>query len=292
MNERLVDELVKQKTPSWWGEREALSEDYFEEIGFEEPLPEHLQFHIHPLMGSEINWVNFFPSDTADRFRSEDEVSDVLSVIADRTSERIYSAIETEIDSDRLANSLSKYGPPSTTEGKLKGILWHKIVTQLSGIVDLEKVNKEVRELEEPRVDPTRESTEFFVVCQNEKNFLDIEVYTIEDQTEFFNNTYGDETLMFNKIQDSNIQPHIVAENVAFEVEGPSWYQSEPPEESIIYTHTDQRNRIEFHEIEDATVFGESWGDIDQMRQKLDAFDSEYIGSSSIDWWVPTGIYY
>lgn len=294
MSDRFVDKLVDTGNTYSQDEWVEFEETYFEKLGFESkfirvPL---LGIQIHPSITGRIsdpNWLHFLPDNTVDRLLSSENLNTELPTIINETYESVTS--ELDIDVSLLDEALSAYDSPSESSAQIKGILAARIVRQLSGHVDFDKIRTGVSFPTEPQMDLTQDRIDILVKCHLNRNFQDIEIYSIENRAAFFDTAFGDGTYMFEKLRQSNLRPEFTVENVAFEIEGYSWYHSDPPTDSIVYKFTDQKGRVDFYEIENPSkMFGDSWGDIDAMRSILNKDGGEHVGCSSGDWTMSLGM--
>lgn len=142
------------------------------------------------------------------------------------------------------------------------------------------------------------EGIDIIVVANNDRNFEDIELYSIEDADTFFGSAQGDTTRMFDRLRASDRQPTAVIENLAFDTEGESWGRSSaPPETSISCVTTDQKGRKEFYRIDQPVEFFESsWGDLSEMVALLNEDGTgdgvEYLCGCGRPWRISAGIRY
>lgn len=294
MGDRLVDELVDTGTSHSWDEWTRFEDDYFSTLGFEENLFGMYTIRLHPSITGPIpepNWLHFLPSDTVDRLSSTTDLDTALPAIIDETYDRVTS--ELDLDLDSLSETLAatpRIDAPSDTAAQLKGVLCDRLIRHLRGSVNRDTIRGDVQFPEEARMAPTEDGIDVLVTCHSDRNLQRIEVYSVENRSRFFETAFGDDTYMFEKLRQSDLRPEFTAENVAFDVEGHSWYRSEPPQDSIVYTSTDQKGRVDFYEVKNpSTVFSDSWGDVDAMRESLSETDREHVGYSSGDWYMLSG---
>ena len=295
MGSRLVDKLADTSNAYSWDEWNSFEENYFRDLGFEGNSLRMLNFQIHPSITGPImspNWVHFLPSNTVDRLHSTNDLNTVFPTIVNETYDRVTSEIDLNLNSlNKTLSATARIDAPSDTTAQLKGILCDRLIHQLRGNVNLDKIHSSVEPPEEARMTLTQDSIDVLVTCHSNRNFQNIEIYSIENRSEFFDTAFGYDTYMFEKLRQSSTRPEYTIENVAFEIEGESWYNSEPPQDSIVYRFTDQKGRVEFYEIEEPSVlFAESWGDIETMREMINGCENRHIGSSSGDWYMLSGM--
>lgn len=297
MSNRLVDKLADTGNVYPQDEWRDFEKAYFNKLGFggdylRVPL---LSLHIHPSISGQMtdpNWLHFLPSDTVSRLRSAEGLNKELPTIVDETYDRVVS--ELDLNLSPLNDAMSTHpgiDPPSEAAAQLKGVLFAKIFRQLRGNVDLEKIHGDVEFPTESQNTPTDDGIDVLVTCHSKRNFQNIEIYSVENPDKFFDTAFGDDTYMFEKLRQSNVQPEFAVENVAFEIEGHSWYQSNTPQDSIVYKYTDQKGRVNFYKIENpSSLFGDSWGDIKTMREVLNEDEGRHVGYSSGDWHMLAGM--
>lgn len=169
---------------------------------------------------------------------------------------------------------------------------------QLRGEVNLTEIKSDDIALpSEPAVNPPERSALVFVERRNERNYRDTAIYEVNDPEEFFGTRYGDSTLMFDALRRAAIEPVQVIYDEGFDTEGSSWVRSSPPDHSISYRSTDQRNRPQFFRIEDpADLYGDAWGDIREMVIEIGNSEEglerrEFLyDAGPIDWQIVVGI--
>lgn len=295
MGNRLVDRLVESGNSYSWDEWTDFEENYFSKLGFEDNLLGMYNLQIHPSITGPItdpNWIHFLPSDTVDRLYSADNLKTEFPTIINETHERVTSELDINLNSLRdTLSATTRVDAPSDTAAQLKGVLADRLIRQLRGNVNLSKIQDNIRFPEEARMTLTEDGIDVLVTCHTNRNLQNIEIYSIENRAAFFGTAFGHDTYMFEKLRQSDLQPEFTAENVAFEVEGHSWYRSDPPQDSIIYKFTDQKGRVDFYEIQKpSTVFGNSWGDIEAMHESLNENEAKHVGYSSGDWYMLSGM--
>jgi len=289
-----VDELVSSdyRYPhSDWSDFET---EYLNKLGFGNTL-RHLTIPVHPVISGSLpnrNLLRFLPNNTVDTLLSADSLSTELPDIIDKTHACITSELDLDLESlEKGMSEASWIDAPSDTTAQLKGLLCTRIIQQLGGSIDFTALQSSVEFPGEASMEPNEYGIDVLVTCVSADQYHTVEVYSIENRAAFFDTAFGDDTYMFEKLRQSSTQPEFKIENIAFEIEGPSWYGSNPPEESIVYSFTDQKGRVDFYEIEDpAMVFGDSWGDIESMRSILAEDEGSHVGYSSGDWLMAAGM--
>ena len=127
---------------------------------------------------------------------------------------------------------------------------------------------------------------------RNERNLEDIAVFTVENGEEFFGDTFGDSTVMFELLRQSEIIPDFVGKDVAFNSDGNAWGTSAIPDHEITIMSQDYKNRVYFITVSNPReVFAETWGDVSKMMSNLS--DGDFVhqyNAGKIRWQVVLGV--
>lgn len=296
MAENLLTEWsddVKIPRQDWDRAREKI----FGELGFDlESVtmspPNHQVFG----PGGFDNWTRLLPDDAVVRIYSTDVLDDAIFDIATETYENIVATSEREVDSQISDAEISEYIDIEAIDrdplqaGQTAYLVSH-IIGQFSGNVDLSRLDNSLPEPQDSVEGPDYETT-VLVHQRNERNFEDIAVFTVENGEEFFGDSFGDSTVMFELMRRANLEPDYVATDVAFNSEGNAWGASSPPENPITIMSKDHRNRVDFGTVSDPQQsFGERWGDLSGMMSALE--EGEYLheyDAGGIDWQLVLGL--
>lgn len=208
-----------QSRISWrrWEEIEAY---YLDNIRFDEDdLP--LLAPIHPAFepGYQFSdWVHFVPNDAVSRLRSSEEFeSEFTDIIRE-----IFDNIEQDIDDGIrpiVAQGNDSYAEESTYEERRKAIeafLCRVFTLQMRGDVNFEKIETvDTETLRKPSTEPPNRTISVTVERYSDLDRLDVIRFSISNPTEFFQTTFGDSTLMFERLLESDKEP----ENVKYSIE-------------------------------------------------------------------------
>lgn len=250
----------------------------------------------HPtFQGHFQNWLRLLPDDTVDRVRSASDLDSVLQEIVDE----FYDDIKPDINWDNWPSEQTGRSEPTDRHiREVKAKIYQLIVGYLDGDVDFEVVYGDSGGESK---DPAMEHPDFLgsvtVERVNKRNCIDILVYEFSSEEQFFSESYGLSSLMLQRIMSSGIEPTVVIRGVAFDYEGTSWGESNPPEHPIHHSTTDHKNRIVFSEVDNpAGHYGSTWGNLDEMNEvdlESDGDGTTHVYSTGIvDWRIATGIQY
>jgi hypothetical protein len=301
MAENLLTEWsddVKIPRQDWDRAREKI----FGELGFDLESTQRLSMFTpnHQVFepGGFHNWTRLLPDDAVVRIYSTDVLDDAIFDIATETYENIVATSEREVDSPIVHSDaeISEYIDIEAIDrdplqAGQTAYLVSQIIGQFSGNVDLSRLDNSLPEPQNTGDAPDYETT-VLVHQRNERNFEDIAVFTVENGEEFFGDSFGDSTVMFELMRRANLEPDYVATDVAFNSEGNAWGASSPPENPITIMSTDHRNRVDFGTVSDPQQsFGERWGDLSEMMSALE--EGEYFheyDAGGIAWQLVLGL--
>lgn len=253
----------------------------------------------HPAMdGYYRNWVRLLPDDAVTRLqRTDDFVTEFGAIIAE-TYERMESSVEDDLEALVDVTEVQQEVPAIDSKSGQLAYLCSLIIPQLRGDVNVAQLRQGRTEVpSEPAIEPPEYGSTITVERRNERNMLDVAIFSIDDPVDFFGPTYGDSTLMLGALIEADIEPDKIIFDQAFDAEGSSWVKSEPPEHAIAYRATDHKNRAQFFKIHDPRgYYGDSWGDIQEMvvengnsDEGLDKREFLY-DTGSISWQIAIGI--
>lgn len=293
-----LEEWIESAGCISWERWETFQADYLNERGLSRSEAS-MYVPQHPAMdGYYHNWVRLLPDDTVTRLQRTDDFATEFETIVAETYERLESSVEDELKALVDVTEVQQEVPAIDSKSGQLAYLCSIITSQLRGDVDVTQLQQERTELpSEPAMEPPEYSATITVERRNERNMLDVAIFSIDDPVQFFGSTYGDSTLMLQTIIEAGIEPDKVIFDQAFDAEGSSWVKSEPPEHAIAYRATDHKNRAQFFKINDPRkYYGDSWGDIQEMVVEIGNSDEglekrEFLyDTGSISWQIAIGL--
>ncbi len=258
----------------------------------------------HPVFesGGFHNWTQLVPDDAIQQLRDSDnraaEVIDITLDMYDRldagTDEPLSAPIVgSDLDISEFINKDAIEIDVNTLKA---GQLWYiasQLIGQYSGNVNFDRLNGDVSPEERAQdVEAPANAVTVLIYRWREQNLEDIAVFSVDSGQTFFGEAFGDSTLMFKCLLQSQKQPEYIATNVAFNADGNSWGNSTPPDYPISVISIDHKNRVGFNEIPDpAESCKDTWGDVAAMMSELS--DNEYVhtyAAGGVDWQIGLGI--
>lgn len=295
----LLEEWTKSAGAIPWERWNQFKEDYYDEIGISQRdvswfVPQH------PAMSGPFqNHVRLLPDDVVPRLRTAEDFDSELRQILTETYERLAADIDGELQALVDVNEqMDDQDVPdiNSKSGQLAYLCWI-LVPQLQGDVNVTRLQqRDTNVPAEPTMDPPDYTGTITVERRNERNMLDVAIFSVANLTEFFSARYGDSTLMMEALIDAEIEPEAVIDDVAFESEGNPWIKTTPPEDPIAFSVTDHKNRAQFFRIDNPKKhYGDAWGDFEEMieidnsEKGLEAREFLY-DTGKINWQIALGI--
>ena len=249
--------------------------------------------------GGFHNWTRLLPDDAVICVREAEDLQKTVLDISEETYNNIVETSDRSVDSqishsDRDPSDYvdtQKTGRDALQAGQLAD-LGARIIGQFSGNVDLSRVQDGLPTSEEDMGEAPDFETTVLVHRRNERNLEDIAVFTVENGEEFFGDTFGDSTVMFELLRKSETIPDFVGKDVAFNSDGNAWGTSAIPDHEITIMSQDYKNRVYFITVSNPReVFAETWGDVSKMMSNLS--DGDFVhqyNAGGIRWQVVLGL--
>lgn len=267
-----------------------------DELGFiSQFTPNHQAFE----PGGFHNWTRLLPDDAVLRVREAEDLPKTVLEISEETYENVVDTSDRSVDSpishsDRDPSDYvdtQKTGRDALQAGQL-AFLGSQIIGQFSGNVDLSRVQDSLPTSEDAMEEAPDFETTVLISRRNERNLEDIAVFTVENGEEFFGDTFGDSTVMFELLRQSETTPDFVGKDVAFNSDGNAWGTSAIPDHDITVISQDHKDRVDFGTVSNPReVFAETWGDVSKMMSNLS--DGDFVhqyDAGGISWHVVLGV--
>ena len=267
-----------------------------DELGLIAPFRPNHQVH-EP--GGFQNWTRLLPDDAVLCVREAEDLAKTVLEITEETYKNVVDTSNRSVDSpishsDRDPSDYAdtqKTGRDALQASQL-GILGSQIIGQFSGNVELSRVQDGLPASKGAMGEAPDFETTVLVHRRNERNFEDIAVFTVKNGEEFFGDTFGDSTVMFELLRQSETIPDFVGKDVAFNSDGNAWGTSAIPDHDIIIMSQDVKNRVYFGTVSNPReVFAETWGDVYEMMSNLS--DRDYVhqyDAGVVNWQVVLGL--
>jgi hypothetical protein len=272
-------------------------EQVFQRLGIPADIGLRLMgFGIEKLYYDFENWIRLVPGNAVRRLRTENELSKAILEIALETYETIQATPGycTSIPSDDTAD----FSEPSTDFGYDRSELGRvasvasRIIYYYSGNINLNRVT-EIRAEHDCEQSAYDVKTAVMISRPNERNFENIAILILDSGLDFFGDTWGESTLMFDKLIRAGVEPAHVFDDVAFDWEGHSWGggKSDPPSGPLSFKSTDWKNRVDFSTISNPEdVFSGCWGNLSEMYENSDRFDRTESYHVLVQWHLTLGV--
>lgn len=195
-----------------WSRWDGIQEYYLDEAGFEQSkLPNLAPKHPAFEPGYQFSdWAHFIPRNAVSRIRSSQNFeSEYQKIISE-----IFTSIEQDLDAEPIplvAQWDDDYSQTATYEEKRQAIeafLCRVFTLQMRGDVNFEKIHNSNTDIPaEASMEPPEREISVSVERYADIDRIDIVQFNIENPSEFFAETYGDSTLMFEKLYGSDKKP-------------------------------------------------------------------------------------
>lgn len=221
----ILDSWMEQDSRIAWSRWKGVEEYYIDKIRFDKSKLSQLAPK-HPAFESGFrfsDWSHFIPSDAISRLRSSKEFeSEYIDIVSE-----IFDNIEQDLDDDIIpleAQWNDEYVQESTYEERrlaIEAFLCRVLTLQLRGDVNFEKITSGDTEIPaEPSIDPSTGPTSVSVERLTDLDQADVIRFSISDPSDFFETTFGDNTLMFERLLHSSKEPELVESSVELDKPG------------------------------------------------------------------------
>lgn len=211
-----------------WSRWEGIEEYYLDKTEFDRSMlsslaPKHPAFEA----GFRFNdWVHFVPSDTVTRLRSSKEFESEYTDIIRET----FNNIERDLD-DEIIPLVGQYNDDYAQESAyedrrqaVEAFLCRVLTLQMRGDVNFETIETgDTGFPAEASLDPPTKTTSVTVERYSDLNQGDVVRFSISNPLEFFKTKFGDNTLMFERLLNSDKEPESVEASIEISKVSAGW---------------------------------------------------------------------
>jgi len=241
-------------------------------------LPNHPIFR-HNITSTQELYTYLLPGDSVKRIRSTSNLRAELDELVDEVITHLEPGL---IDPIEPANRMAIY---------------HHIVSRFDGNVDFGKLETDFVEWpDEPEFEPPDGPVNVTIESINENNYRDVEIYSVDSASEFFESTWAHFAYMFYRLWNSKIEPEASVSNIALHWNANTIDLADVhsvPDFPIATVDEDHHQRWTLSKVNDPeTVFNNAYGNTEAMVDILSQNDdaTEHVWSGTIHQRVVTGI--
>lgn len=224
----ILNRWAEQDSRIAWSRWEGIEEYYLDKTGFDRSKLPHLAPK-HPAFEPGYrfdDWVHFVPSDTVTRLRSSEEFeSEYTDIIRE-----IFNNIEQDLDGEIIplvGQHNDDYAQESAYEDRRQAVeafLCRVLTLQMRGDVNFETIEAgDTGFPAEASLDPPTRTTSITVERYSDLNRCDVVRFSISNPLEFFKTKFGDNTLMFERLLNSDKEPESVEDSIESSKVSANW---------------------------------------------------------------------